>query len=67
VLEVLHAERFWDAVLATVYATLLDEDSYLLNHAESGGRRHLFLWLRPELPQLRVGPHAQPHRPAAAH
>jgi putative transposase len=29
VLEVLHAERFWDAAPATVYATLLDEGSYL--------------------------------------
>jgi putative transposase len=26
---VLHAERFWDAAPATVYATLLDEGSYL--------------------------------------
>jgi putative transposase len=29
VLDVLHAERFWDAAPATVYATLLDEGSYL--------------------------------------
>jgi putative transposase len=29
VLGVLHAERFWDAAPATVYATLLDEGSYL--------------------------------------
>jgi putative transposase len=29
VLEVLHAERFWDAAPASVYATLLDEGSYL--------------------------------------
>jgi putative transposase len=29
VLEVLHAERFWDAAPATVYATLLDEGVYL--------------------------------------
>jgi putative transposase len=29
VLEVLHQERFWDAAPATVYATLLDEGSYL--------------------------------------
>jgi len=28
VLEVLHAERFWDAAPASVYATLLDEGSY---------------------------------------
>jgi putative transposase len=28
-LDVLHAERFWDAAPATVYATLLDEGSYL--------------------------------------
>jgi putative transposase len=28
-LGVLHAERFWDAAPATVYATLLDEGSYL--------------------------------------
>jgi putative transposase len=29
VLEVLHAERFWDAAPASIYATLLDEGSYL--------------------------------------
>jgi putative transposase len=29
VLEVLHAERFWDAAPASVYAILLDEGSYL--------------------------------------
>jgi putative transposase len=29
VLEVLHDERFWDAAPASVYATLLDEGSYL--------------------------------------
>jgi putative transposase len=29
VLEVLHQERFWDAAPASVYATLLDEGSYL--------------------------------------
>jgi putative transposase len=29
VLEVLHAERFWDAAPASVYARLLDEGSYL--------------------------------------
>jgi putative transposase len=29
VLEVLHAERFWDTAPASVYATLLDEGSYL--------------------------------------
>jgi putative transposase len=29
VLEVLHEERFWDAAPASVYATLLDEGSYL--------------------------------------
>jgi putative transposase len=29
VLEVLHAERFWDAAPAGVYATLLDEGVYL--------------------------------------
>jgi putative transposase len=29
VLEVLHAERFWDAAPASVYATLLDEGRYL--------------------------------------
>jgi putative transposase len=29
VLEVLHAERFWDAAPASVYATLLDEGVYL--------------------------------------
>jgi putative transposase len=49
VLEVLHAERFWDAAPATVYATLLDEGSYLCSiatmyrllrqHGEAGDRR----------------------------
>jgi putative transposase len=29
VLDTLHAERFWDAAPASVYATLLDEGSYL--------------------------------------
>ena len=29
VLDVLHAERFWDAAPASVYATLLDEGTYL--------------------------------------
>jgi hypothetical protein len=29
VLEVLHQERFWDTAPASVYATLLDEGSYL--------------------------------------
>jgi hypothetical protein len=29
VLGVLHAERFWDAAPASVYATLLDEGTYL--------------------------------------
>ena len=29
VLEVLHAERFWDTAPASVYATLLDEGTYL--------------------------------------
>jgi putative transposase len=33
VLEVLHAERFWDAAPATVYATMLDEGSYLCSVA----------------------------------
>jgi putative transposase len=33
VLEVLHAERFWDAAPASVYATLLDEGSYLCSVA----------------------------------
>jgi putative transposase len=34
---VLHAERFWDAAPATVYATLLDEASYLnFEHRHSG-------------------------------
>ena len=28
-LEVLHQERFWDTAPASVYATLLDEGSYL--------------------------------------
>jgi putative transposase len=49
VLEVLHAERFWDAAPASVYATLLDEGSYLCStstmyrllrqHGETGDRR----------------------------
>jgi putative transposase len=49
VLEVLHDERFWDAAPATVYATLLDEGSYLCSvstmyrllraHGETGDRR----------------------------
>ena len=49
VLEVLHQERFWDAAPASVYATLLDEDSYLCStstmyrllraHGETGDRR----------------------------
>jgi len=29
VLDTLHQERFWDAAPASVYATLLDEGSYL--------------------------------------
>jgi putative transposase len=33
VLAVLHAERFWDAAPASVYATLLDEGSYLCSIA----------------------------------
>jgi putative transposase len=33
VLEVLHAERFWDTAPAGVYATLLDEGSYLCSVA----------------------------------
>ena len=49
VLEVLHAERFWDAAPARVYATLLDEGVYLASistmyrllrqHGEVGDRR----------------------------
>jgi putative transposase len=49
VLEVLHAERFWDTAPASVYATLLDEGSYLASvstmyrllraHGETGDRR----------------------------
>jgi transposase InsO family protein len=49
VLEVLHAERFWDTAPASVYATLLDEGSYLCStstmyrllrqHGETGDRR----------------------------
>ena len=49
VLDVLHQERFWDAAPATVYATLLDEGSYLASvstmyrllrgHGETGDRR----------------------------
>jgi putative transposase len=33
VLDTLHQERFWDAAPATVYATLLDEGSYLCSVA----------------------------------
>ncbi len=33
VLEVLHAERFWDQAPASVYATLLDEGTYLASTA----------------------------------
>jgi putative transposase len=32
-LEVLHAERFWDTAPASVYATLLNEGSYLASVA----------------------------------
>jgi putative transposase len=49
VLEVLHAERFWDAAPASVYAALLDEGVYLASvstmyrllrqHGETGDRR----------------------------
>jgi putative transposase len=49
VLEVLHQERFWDTAQASVYATLLDEGSYLSlvstmyrllrEHGETGDRR----------------------------
>jgi putative transposase len=49
VLEVLHAERFWDQAPASVYATLLDEGIYLASiatmyrllreHGETGDRR----------------------------
>ena len=49
VLGVLHQERFWDAAPASVYATLLDEGSYLCSistmyrllraHGETGDRR----------------------------
>ena len=49
VLEVLHAERFWDATPASVYAALLDEGVYLASvstmyrllreHGETGDRR----------------------------
>jgi putative transposase len=49
VLEVLHAERFWDQAPASVYATLLDEGTYLASiatmyrllreHGETGDRR----------------------------
>jgi putative transposase len=49
VLEVLHQERFWDAAPARVWATLLDEGSYLCSistmyrllraHGETGDRR----------------------------
>jgi putative transposase len=49
VLDVLHAERFWDAAPASVYAALLDEGRYLASvstmyrllraHGETGDRR----------------------------
>jgi putative transposase len=49
VLEVLHAERFWDQAPASIYATLLDEGTYLASistmyrllraHGETGDRR----------------------------
>jgi putative transposase len=49
VLDVLHAERFWDQAPASVYATLLDEGVYLASiatmyrllreHGETGDRR----------------------------
>jgi putative transposase len=49
VLEVLHAQRFWDAAPASIYATLLDEGVYLASistmyrllrqHGEVGDRR----------------------------
>jgi putative transposase len=49
VLDVLHQERFWDAAPASVYATLLDEGTYLASvstmyrllrqHGETGDRR----------------------------
>ena len=49
VLDVLHAERFWDQAPASVYATLLDEGVYLCSiatmyrllraHGETGDRR----------------------------
>jgi putative transposase len=49
ILDVLHAERFWDAAPASVYATLLDEGVYLASvstmyrllreHGETGDRR----------------------------
>jgi hypothetical protein len=49
VVHVLHDERFWDAAPASIYATLLDEGSYLASvatmyrllraHGETGDRR----------------------------
>jgi putative transposase len=49
VLDTLHAERFWDAAPASVYAALLDEGTYLASistmyrllrqHGETGDRR----------------------------
>jgi putative transposase len=49
VLDTLHAERFWDAAPASIYATLLDEGTYLASistmyrllreHGETGDRR----------------------------
>jgi putative transposase len=62
VLEVLHQERFWDAAPATVYATLLDEGSYLCSistmyrllreRGETGDRRRRAIHparVKPEL------------------
>ena len=49
VLEVLHSERFADAAPATIYATLLDEGTYLLlgrlGGGFSGGIDRMRTWL----------------------
>jgi putative transposase len=67
VLEVLHAERFWEAAPATVYATLLDEGVYLASvwtmyrllraRGETGDRR------RHATHPARVKPELQATRP----
>jgi putative transposase len=62
VLKTLHAERFWDAVPASVYAALLDEGVYLASvstmyrllrqHGETGDRRRHATHPAPVKPEL---------------